>query len=102
MIEKQPGNPTINKLRALHLFENDFNLLLGILWGKRLLLNGEKHQVINQAQYGSRNNKSTHNALIFKHLQWPFVKIGLEAQIVDQPKYPYYLRRTVPPISEQL
>jgi len=40
MIEKQSGNPTINKLRALHIFENDFNLLLGVLWGKRLQQHG--------------------------------------------------------------
>jgi len=70
MIEKQPGNPTINKLRALHLFENDFNLLLGILWGKRLLRNGENHNAINEAQYGSRNNRSTQDALTFKHFAY--------------------------------
>ena len=67
MIEKQPGNSTINKLRALHIFENDFNLLLGILWGQRLQQQGEQHHAFNPAQYGSRNNRSTHDALTFKH-----------------------------------
>jgi len=27
-LEKEPGNPRIDKLRTLHLFEADYNLLL--------------------------------------------------------------------------
>ena len=70
MIEKQPGYPLISKLRALHLFESDFNLLVGILWGRRLLYHGENKGIINEAQYGSRPNKSTTEVLLFKHLTY--------------------------------
>jgi hypothetical protein len=32
MIEKVPGCPKINKLRVIHLYEADYNLILTILW----------------------------------------------------------------------
>jgi hypothetical protein len=32
MIEKQPGCPRLNKLRVIHLYEADYNLLLKIIW----------------------------------------------------------------------
>jgi hypothetical protein len=41
MIEKIPGRPLIHKLRVIHLLEADLNLSLGILWGRRLMAQGE-------------------------------------------------------------
>jgi hypothetical protein len=32
MIEKEPGNPKIHRLRVIHLYEADYNLLRGIFW----------------------------------------------------------------------
>jgi hypothetical protein len=37
MIEKQLGCPRINKLRVIHLYEADSNLLLKIIWARRLV-----------------------------------------------------------------
>jgi hypothetical protein len=37
MIEKIPGTPKINKLRVIHLYKADYNLLLKIIWAKRLV-----------------------------------------------------------------
>jgi hypothetical protein len=34
MIEKTPGNPRINKLRVIHLYEADYNLLLKKIWAR--------------------------------------------------------------------
>jgi hypothetical protein len=36
MIEKQPECPRINKLRVIHLYEADYNLLLKIYMGKTI------------------------------------------------------------------
>ena len=36
MIEKIPGHPLINKLRVKHLYEAAYNLLLKLLWTRRL------------------------------------------------------------------
>jgi len=48
MIEKIPGQPRIDKLRVIHLIEADLNLLLGVMWGRRLLRN--KDRLLNQQQ----------------------------------------------------
>jgi len=52
MLEKIPGQPKINKLRIIHIIEADLNLLMGILWGRRLLSLSIKH--LNTQQWGSR------------------------------------------------
>ena len=53
MIQKVPGNNKINKLRVIHLFEADYNLLLSVKW-RQLLAFADKHKVFNQGQRGSR------------------------------------------------
>jgi hypothetical protein len=42
MIEKIPGRPQLNKLRVIHLLTADLNLALGIVWSRRLMMQGEK------------------------------------------------------------
>jgi hypothetical protein len=37
MIEKIPGSPRINKLRVIHIYEADYNLMLKIIWARRLV-----------------------------------------------------------------
>jgi hypothetical protein len=54
MIEKDPGNPKIERLRVIHLFEVDYNLSLKMLWGKRLVYQGEDNNCFGKQQHGSR------------------------------------------------
>ena len=37
MLEKDQGQPTINRLCIIHLFKADFNFILKIMWGSRLV-----------------------------------------------------------------
>ena len=53
MLEKDPGKPRINRLRIIHLFEADFNLLLKLLWGSRLVKHAAKYNLLNDGQHGS-------------------------------------------------
>jgi hypothetical protein len=50
MLEK---NPRMDKLRVIHIFEADFNLLQGIIWNRRLIKHGEKHGAFGEEQWGS-------------------------------------------------
>jgi hypothetical protein len=47
MIEKNIGNPQIDKLRVIHIYEADYNLILKIMWARKSVWNAEdKGQVM--------------------------------------------------------
>jgi len=53
-LEKDPGNPHIDKLRTLHLFEADYNLLLKWHSSKGFLPKAENAGRIHDSQGGGR------------------------------------------------
>jgi hypothetical protein len=70
MIEKKPGLFLLEKLRTIHLFEADYNWILGLIFGRRMVHNAEKQQHLNESQWGSRPGRSTEEALIHKVLSY--------------------------------
>jgi hypothetical protein len=54
MIEKIPGTPKINKLRVIHLYEADYNMMLKLLWARKLVWNSHSNNRLNDGQAGSR------------------------------------------------
>ena len=68
VIEKDPGQPKLERLRVIHLIESDFNLVVGIQWGRCLMHHYEDHNVYTDDPFGSRKNRATHDILVFKHL----------------------------------
>eukprot|EP00980_Cylindrotheca_fusiformis_P015504 scaffold4396_cov73-Cylindrotheca_fusiformis.AAC.1 len=52
MIYKEPGNINLEKLRVIHLFEADFNLMVGILFGRRAMYHAVQQQLIHPGQGG--------------------------------------------------
>ena len=75
MIEKIPGKPLLNKLRVIHLIESDFNLMTGILWGRRLMAQGERLNQFGDEQGGSRKDRRAQDILLFKHLAYSVVRL---------------------------
>ena len=53
MNEKDTGSPTLNRLRIIHLFEADYNLLLKLLWGSRLVRKAIDLDLLHPCQHGS-------------------------------------------------
>jgi hypothetical protein len=65
-IEKIPGKPLLEKLRIIHLIESDFNLMIGILWGRRLMKHMEKIGKLGDEQGGSRAGRMAQHVLLLK------------------------------------
>ncbi|KAI2505456.1 hypothetical protein MHU86_8979 [Fragilaria crotonensis] len=53
LIEKDPGQPKITRLRIIHLFEADFNFFLKLIWGSRLVKRAVSMKLLNDGQHGS-------------------------------------------------
>ena len=53
MIEKDPGSPKLHRLRVIHLYECDFNLLLKIYF-RKLSRHSEDTDQLNEGSYGGR------------------------------------------------
>ena len=58
MLEKDAGQPKINRLRIIHLFEADYNFILKLLWGSRLVRRAAQRGLLNNGQYGSVPGKT--------------------------------------------
>jgi hypothetical protein len=59
MIEKEPGNPKLNRLRVIHLFEADWNLMLKCIIARRLMHSIEAHGTMAKEQWGGRRGRSS-------------------------------------------
>jgi hypothetical protein len=74
MLEKLPGKPYLHKLRVIHLYEADLNLLLGI-WSRRLTWNGEQANAYNPEQWGSRPKRRAIDVAVLKTLSYDFAAL---------------------------
>jgi hypothetical protein len=75
-IEKEQGNPQTDKIRIIHLYEADLNLILKLLWGKRLVRNAENHNLYPDAQYGSRPGRNSIDAVLCKLFCFEFSRVS--------------------------
>ena len=86
MIEKEPGNPLLHRLRVIHLYESDYNSLLGIKM-RQVIHRCEDLKSINLGTYGSRANRQASDPTLIEVLQydyaaltrWPSIKFNNDA-----------------------
>jgi hypothetical protein len=75
ILEKTPGQPRLEKLRIIMLYEADFNFVLKLIWGKRLVRNAEYHKVLGTSNHGSRPGQQCADALMEKLLVCEFARL---------------------------
>lgn len=72
MLEKSSGSRRVEKLRIIHLFEADFNFVLKLIWGRRLMRFAESHDLLGEDQHGSRAGRRATDACLEKRLLYDF------------------------------
>jgi hypothetical protein len=75
LIEKDPGAPTINRLRVIHIFEADYNLFLKTLWARRLVTRGEESNLFGESQQGSRKGRTANDVVLLKRLTYDLSRL---------------------------
>jgi hypothetical protein len=63
MIYKKTGVIELDKLRVIHLFEADFNLLIGVYFGRRAMHHQVDRQLIHPGQFGKPGGECQDAAL---------------------------------------
>ena len=73
MILKTPGDTRIHRLWAIHLYKQDYNLLLAIKW--RALINQcNSNKIINKGQYGGIPGRNSVSPTVIKELQYEITR----------------------------
>jgi len=84
LLEKDPGDPKIDRLRTIHLYEADYNLLLKWFSSKGFILSSEKAQRITDSQGGGRPGRSAIDLAITKVLSYELAEtFRMRVIIVD-------------------
>ena len=76
MLEKDPGKPFINRLRVIHLYEADYNMLLKLLWSRKLTWRAHLDGTLHEAQAGSRPGKRAIDLVIFKEHKYLYSRLS--------------------------
>jgi hypothetical protein len=66
---KEPGNVKIHRTRVIHIYEADYNLVLGLKW-RVALYQAEALKQLNDGQYGSRPRRNAIDPVMIEELQF--------------------------------
>jgi hypothetical protein len=72
MIEKVKGQPRIDKLRVIQLFEADYNLILKIIWARKTVWKLHNKNRIHDGQAGSRPGRRSIEVIIQKEMKYMY------------------------------
>jgi ribonuclease HI len=75
MIEKIKGVTRIDKLRVIHLYEADYNLLLKIVWSRKGVWNAHSKNVLYDGQAGSRPGRRAIEVVVRKEMKYLYSRL---------------------------
>ena len=66
----------LEKLRTIHLFEADYNWLLGLVFRRRMVYSAEEHnQLLSDCQWGARPGRSTKQPDLYKTMPYKISRL---------------------------
>ena len=80
MLLKDPGQPKIHRLRIIHLYEADYNLLLAVKW-RATMHNAEEQHLLNPGLYGCRKSRSAQDPVFIENLQNEIYRTSMKTAI---------------------
>ena len=80
MLQKDPGNPRIHRLRVIHIYKADYNMLLAIKW-RQAIHNAEDIQILNDRLYGSRPGRCAHDPVFLEVLQHETYRMSMKSGV---------------------
>ena len=99
MLEKEPGNPKITKLRVIQLLEADMNFAFRLLWGKRLVHNALAHNVLSPWNFGGCPGARVHSALLLKTISYDYLHFTQHNAIIFDNDAKACLDRIIPSLG---
>jgi len=86
MILKEPGNFRIHRLRVIHLYEADYNLILSVKW-RQIVHAAKDKRLLNPGEYGAVPNRRAQDPVFMEEMETeisrasrkPFVKFDNDA-----------------------
>jgi hypothetical protein len=75
LIEKDLGQPKIHRLRVIHLYENDYNLILAMKWRPLTFTNETSHS-FNLGQYGARPGLTAYDPVYIENIQNEIARVS--------------------------
>jgi hypothetical protein len=75
MLEKDKGDPKINKLQIICLYKADYNIFLKIMWAHHLVKICKEHELFDNTQAGGRNRTSG-DVVVQKMLTYAYSRVA--------------------------
>jgi hypothetical protein len=65
----------LDKLRVIHLFEADYNLVLKVMWSRKTVWRNHESKSLNEAQAGSRPGCREIDVALQKEMKYNYAKL---------------------------
>jgi hypothetical protein len=75
MLEKDPGDPRIDQLRIICLYEADYNLNLKIMWAHWMVKTAERNNLFDNSQSGGQPCRTSNDVALQKMLTYTYTCI---------------------------
>lgn len=73
---KDEDNVRIHRTRVIHIYETDYNLMLGLKWRVALYQQAEALRLLNKGQYGSRTHRNAADPVMIEELQFEISRLS--------------------------